>query len=151
VLTPLSRKKCIFRSALKPMDAAYIAGLIDGEGTITLSRKHRNDNRQLALSISNNEKRLLEFVLEKVGAGHISSKRVYSEKHFPNAAYKITNRQALDLLEQITPFLQSYKQERAKLVLNDYVRLSPRNGKYTPQQNDERETFIKNFFDIQPV
>lgn len=136
---------------LKPMDAAYIAGLIYGEGTITLSRKHRNDNRQLVLSISNNEKRLLVFVLEKVGAGHISSKRVYSEKHAPNAAYKITNRQALDLLEQITPFLQSYKQERAKLVLKDYVRLTPRNGKYTPRQSDERETFIKNFFEIQPM
>jgi hypothetical protein len=36
---------------LRTIDAAYIAGLIDGEGTITLSRKHRNENRQLAISI----------------------------------------------------------------------------------------------------
>jgi len=35
------------------IDAAYIAGLIDGEGTITLTRKHRNGNRQLAITISN--------------------------------------------------------------------------------------------------
>lgn len=33
-------------------DAAYIAGLIDGEGTVTLTRKHRNENRQLCVSIS---------------------------------------------------------------------------------------------------
>ena len=31
---------------LSEIDAAYIAGLIDGEGTVTLTRKHRNENRQ---------------------------------------------------------------------------------------------------------
>ena len=36
-------------------DAAYIAGLIDGEGTVTLSRRHRNENRQLVISISNTD------------------------------------------------------------------------------------------------
>ena len=30
--------------SLDPRDAAYTAGLIDGEGTITLSREHRNEN-----------------------------------------------------------------------------------------------------------
>jgi len=38
---------------ISKIDAAYIAGLIDGEGTITLSRKHKNENRQLVVSISN--------------------------------------------------------------------------------------------------
>jgi hypothetical protein len=33
---------------LSKTDAAYIAGLIDGEGTVTLTRKHRNENRQIA-------------------------------------------------------------------------------------------------------
>jgi hypothetical protein len=37
---------------LSPTDAAYIAGLIDGEGTVTLSRKHRDENRQLVVSIT---------------------------------------------------------------------------------------------------
>ena len=35
---------------LAETDAAYIAGLIDGEGTVTLTRKHRNKNRQLCVS-----------------------------------------------------------------------------------------------------
>ena len=43
---------------LSLQDAAYLAGLIDGEGTVTLTRKHRNENRQLAGSISNTEKTL---------------------------------------------------------------------------------------------
>jgi hypothetical protein len=36
-------------------EAAYLAGLIDGEGTVTLSRKHAGDMRQLVVSISNTE------------------------------------------------------------------------------------------------
>ena len=40
---------------LSAADAAYLAGLIDGEGTVTLSRKHAGDMRQLVVSISNTE------------------------------------------------------------------------------------------------
>ena len=60
---------------LSQVDAAYIAGLIDGEGTVTLTRKHRHENRQLAVTISNTELRLLNFVLGTVGAGKITRKR----------------------------------------------------------------------------
>lgn len=40
---------------LKLTDATYIAGLIDGEGTINLTREHRSENRHLVVSISNTE------------------------------------------------------------------------------------------------
>ena len=36
---------------LSPHDAAYIAGLIDGEGSILLTRRHRGDHRQLVITI----------------------------------------------------------------------------------------------------
>ena len=55
-------------AVLADTDAAYIAGLVDGEGTITLSRRHREDTRQLVVSIANTEVHLLEYVL-KVVAG----------------------------------------------------------------------------------
>ena len=42
-------------SSLSPTDAAYVAGIIDGEATITLSRKHAGESRQLVISISNTE------------------------------------------------------------------------------------------------
>lgn len=48
------------------VEASYIAGLIDGEGTITLSRKHRNENRQLVISISNTEDKLLNYVRNSI-------------------------------------------------------------------------------------
>ncbi len=67
---------------LSTEDAAYIAGLIDGEGTITLTRLHVGEHRRLVLSISNNDRRLLEFVKSSVGGGKITGKRCYCENHY---------------------------------------------------------------------
>ena len=121
--------------------AAYIAGLIDGEGTITLTRMHLGENRRLVVSISNNDVSLLKFVQAKIGAGKITTKKTYSERHACSFAYQISSRQALDLLRQISPYLKTYKAKRAKLVLNDYLRLTPRNGPYTPEISDSRLEF----------
>ncbi len=135
---------------LTDCDAAYIAGLIDGEGTVSLTRKHRSDNRQVVVSISNTERPLLEYVIEQVGAGKITAKRTYSNKHTPSFTYAVTNRQALDLLRQIVPYLKTYKAGRTQILLNDYVRLTPRNGKYTESLHAAREDFIRAFFEVEP-
>ena len=135
---------------LSPVDAAYLAGLIDGEGTIALTRKHREGNRQLFVSISSTERNILEHVLRTVGAGKITNKRTDRKHHSPSGAYAVANRQALELLKQIVPYLQSYKAERARLVLINYLRLTPRNGRYSPQQFKERELFIKQFLELRP-
>lgn len=36
---------------MKDWEAAYIAGIIDGEGTITLTRMHRNEHRRHVLQL----------------------------------------------------------------------------------------------------
>ena len=135
---------------LTPVDAAYIAGLIDGEGTITLTRKHRNENRQLAISISSTEKNLLEFVLSTAGVGKITNKRIAKAHHTPSYVYAVYNRQALDLLEQIFANLRGYKSRRAALILRDYIKLTPRNGKYTPEQHASRKQFENSVLEIKP-
>jgi hypothetical protein len=83
---------------LSECDAAYLAGLVDADGTITVTRKHSNENRHPALSISNTDIDLLKFVSEKVGAGKITSKRVVHQNHTPSFAYVVYNRQALNLM-----------------------------------------------------
>ena len=131
-------------------EAAYVAGLIDGEGTISLTRKHRIDNRQLVVSISSTERHMLEYVRDVVGAGRITNKRTYQPNHSPSFTYTITNRQALTLLKQIAPYLRSYKVDRANLILEHYLRLTPRNGRYSIQLTRERETFIQQFLSLRP-
>ena len=135
-------------SKLDPVVAGYIAGLIDGEGTVTLTRVHRNESRRLVVSISNNDRRLLEFVREAVGAGRITRKRTYAASHAPSFTYQISSRQALELLRQTSTLLRSYKAGRAALALSDYVRLTPRNGKYEAHLRAQRTTFEVEFLAI---
>ncbi|MES9938517.1 MAG: LAGLIDADG family homing endonuclease [Sedimenticola sp.] len=138
-------------NSLSPADAAYIAGLIDGEGTISLTRRHKNERRQLVISISNTELELLDYALKTIGAGKITGKRKYKAHHSTGFTYSISNRQALILLEQIQPFIRSYKAKRAKLILKDYIRLTPRNGKYSAQLLIERGRFEEQFLQIKAV
>ncbi len=135
---------------LQPVDAAYVAGLIDGEGTISLARKHRDDNRQLVVTISSTERAILEHVSEVAGAGKITGKKTYQAHHAPSFTYCITNRQALDLLSQTFPYLKSYKAARARLVLEKYLDLTPRNGRYTAELWAEREAFVEQFLSVRP-
>lgn len=133
---------------LAPEQAAYLAGLVDGEGTITLTRMHRHENRRLAVSISNNDVSLLKFVKTTVGAGKITTKKTYSERHARSFAYQISSRQALDLLRQLAPYLKTYKAERAMLALDAYRRLTPRNGRYRPDIAASRREFERRLLAI---
>lgn len=133
---------------LAAADAAYIAGLVDGEGTITLSRRHARDRRQLVVSIANTERPLLDFVLERVGTGKITRKRTSAAHHTPSYCYSIANRQALALVAQLQPYLRSHKRDRASLILSNYLRVTPRNGKYTTATEQDRWTFEQKFFAI---
>ncbi len=136
---------------LSQIDAAYIAGLVDGEGTVTLGRKHAGENRQLVVSISNTEVAILDYVLEAVGAGKVTRKRTAAANHTPSLTYAVWNRQALSLLEQIEPHLRSYKGQRAQLIIADYVRLTPRNGKYGAGAKEARDAFAHKVLEIRPT
>lgn len=114
---------------------------------MSLSRRHRNENRRFVISISNTDAQLLNYVRQAVGAGRITRKRISNSNHTPSA---IDNRHALDLLRQIAPYLRTYKAERAKLVLAHYLRLTPRNGKYSPSQKKEHGAFVTKFLLMNP-
>lgn len=136
---------------LSVTDAAYLAGIIDGQGTISLSRKHRTDNRQLAISVSSTERPILEYIQTACGVGKITGKRNYNSKHAPSYTYTVCNRQALSLLEQISQYLQRYKKRRCNMILTDYLTLTPRNGKYTPELAARRIDFEMRFLATKPT
>jgi hypothetical protein len=80
--------------------------------------------------------------------GKITNKRISKANHTPSFTYQAANRQALDILKQIADHLKSYKVDRARLALQDYTRLTPRNGRYSPVQLQERTQFIEKFLAI---
>jgi hypothetical protein len=135
---------------LSPEEAAYLAGLIDGEGTVTLTAEHPGEKRQIVLSISNTDRDLLEFVQTTIGAGCISGKRTYSERHTPSFAYKLTNRQALDVLAQVASHLRTYRRKRAGMAIERYISVTPRNGKYSETLLRLRSDFEKEFLALGP-
>jgi len=133
---------------LSPPEAAYVAALIDGEGTITLTRHNKSEYRRLEIGISGTELKLIKWVKNLLGVGQIKLKRARNKKWALCYTYRICNRQAFNLLIQTLPYLQTYKRERTKLILKNYVRLTPRNGKYSPELLSQREKFIEAFFAI---
>jgi hypothetical protein len=140
----------VVNAALSLIDAAYVAGLVDGEGTVTLSRRHAADRRQLVVSVANTDHALRAYVTSPIEAGKITSKRIASDRHTPSFCYSLSNRQALALLEQIAPYLRTYKRGRASLALAHYVELTPRNGKYTPELHQRRLAFEATFLSLAP-
>jgi hypothetical protein len=139
---------CTSLRKLTVSEAAYLAGIIDGEGTITLTRTHRGENRRPVVSISNTELPLLVYVRSVVGAGRITTKARTRTHHSPGFAYSLRSRQALELLEQVSPYLRTYRSARARLLLDDYLRLTPRNGRYTPEGREARRGLEDRFFAI---
>ncbi|MCA9476377.1 MAG: LAGLIDADG family homing endonuclease [Nitrospira sp.] len=135
---------------LSPLEAGYLAGLIDGEGTITLSRRNLNKHRALVITISSTELSILKYVQAITGVGKITNKRITKANHTPSFTYQVANRQALYILKQIADYLRSYKADRARLALIEYPRLTPRNGRYSPLQLQERTQFIEKFLGIRP-
>jgi hypothetical protein len=84
----------------------------------------------------------------QIGVGKITRKKTTSDRHTPSFCYSISSRQALSLLRQIAPHLRSYKRQRAELLLERYVALTPRNGKYTANQLAYRREFESDFLNV---
>lgn len=130
--------------------AAYIAGLVDADGTVSLARTHAGRNRHPIVSISNTDRALLVCVLDQVGAGKITTKKTVSVRHTLSFTYAIHSREALILLEQLQPYLKTYKSIRAQQITAQYLAVTPRDGKYTGELRQARETFEQRILDIKP-
>jgi hypothetical protein len=133
---------------LTESEAGYVAGIVDGEGTITLTRTHRGENRRPVISISSTEQPLLLYVRSVIGAGRITCKKCERAHHAPAFAYTISSRQALSVLRQISGLLRTYKAKRAGLLMNEYLLVTPRNGRYDARLRSAKEDFERRFFAI---
>lgn len=135
---------------LKPVEKGYVAGILDGEGTVTLSIKQKGGTEHLAVYVSNTEAPLMEYLVAVVGAGKITRKLPAKTHHSIAYTYALYNQQALALLRQVVPYMRTYKAKRSRLALKSYTAMTPRNGKYTPIQIESRKIFVRALMDILP-
>lgn len=80
--------------------------------------------------------------------GRITRKRTYKPSHAESYTYQVSGRQALAVLRQIVPFMKSYKAARATLALQNYIKLTPRNGRYTERTRLARVEFERELLAI---
>jgi len=105
---------------LSPTVAAYIAGFLDGDGSIILYK--RRTKVALRVSFTNCKKPVLEWIREQTGIGNITSKTLYSSKHAPGWHLLINSEAAQTLLVQVVPYMH-IKRLRAQLAIEFHERL----------------------------
>ena len=137
---------------LSDIDVGYIAGMIDGEGSVSLQknpvRNRTNTLRHPVVSIWNADVQMLKYIQQVTGIGKVSKPTMYSKNYLPSYYFWVESTKAIKLLEVITPHLKTYKKRRAEMILKDYERLTPKNGKYTPKLLQEKEQFVNEFFKL---
>ena len=102
--------------------ASYLAGLVDGEGSIFLYG--RNEVACLRLTIANTKIKVLEWVKEITGVGSIvvTRQQQVSYKHSTAYHWQVNSEGAESVIKQIRPYL-IIKQVQADLALETQARL----------------------------
>lgn len=131
-------------------EKAYIAGIIDGEGSIMLIKFHNNQFPSPCVSISSTTIELLDWIKNKTGVGKIVRKKNYNiEKHKTSFTYTVKYDDAIELLKEIEPYLiLKIKKKKAQLIINEYKNVTPRNGRYSIEMLDIKSQFYENFINI---
>lgn len=102
---------------LSPTDAAYIAGFLDGEGSIILYKRKPTDTRvALRVSFANCDWTVLEWIRTTCGVGNITHKNGTSE-HREGYLLLLNSDPACGLLEQVRPYLK-IKGEQADIAID---------------------------------
>jgi hypothetical protein len=128
-------------------EKAYIAGIIDGEGSIMLTRLHKNQYHSPCVSIASTDSELLQWVKVTIGSGKITSKKNYNEeKHKNSYTYTIIYDDAINLLKDIEPYLViSKKKARAQHIILKYKEVTIRNVRYKETQKLAKEPSYTDF------
>lgn len=121
------------KKTLTDIQLAYIAGLIDGEGCISIhigqDKRGRKRRFDVWINISNTDVRMLAWLKATVGAGdiHVASKRVNPRW---NTAYgwRVTGRYAADLLRLVKDYLV-IKTDQAEIALEFQTLKTTRRGR----------------------
>ncbi|MDF2037534.1 LAGLIDADG family homing endonuclease [Cytobacillus oceanisediminis] len=135
---------------MESCEAGYIAGIIDGEGTITLTRMHASEHRRPCITIASTDKELLIYI-QTLTSGSIINKKNYKPGIHKNSfSLNIKQKEkVMFLLKQVSPYLRvNKKRNRALWILDNYERVTPRNGKYNVEKLKQKLLFEEDFFKI---
>jgi hypothetical protein len=132
---------------ISAVDIGYIAGLIDGEGSILLRRRSLGRSRVPAISVANNSRGLVEWLRQKIG-GSLITKRTYGKNDRTAYEWRVKDAKAMGVLAVVAPYLRDErKKARAELILAEYPFVKrPPGHKFSPEQFAARLDFEERFF-----
>ena len=109
-------------------DAAYLAGLFDGEGSVyfkkTRQKKHQRPGKPIhnvmviRMEIAMTDKSVLEWVWETTGVGAFGPRKV-KEGYKPQWRWRAAHRDALKVCKELWPFAQT-KLHKIEQVIDHY-------------------------------
>jgi len=131
---------------MKRDDRIYTAALVDGEGSVTLTKHQGNEHRFPGLTVPSTTYVFMAF-LKRTFGGHISTKKRYKKTYSKSWVWAVRTDRALRVLSAIVPFMKEpEKVRRINLLLKYYKKVTPRNGKYTAKLLKEKKKFESRFF-----
>lgn len=119
---------------------AYIAGIIDGEGTVTLTKQHKNETETPCVTVANNDLDLLKWIKSKVG-GVIVNKKKRMFHHRNSYAWQIKQNRAISFLNEVKQYL-IIKKQHADLITSRYKIVTHRAGKYSQQMLEKKKELV---------
>ena len=126
-------------------EAAYAAGILDGEGSISITRNHSGRWPSPQVSVASTDRELLDWLQARFG-GAISTKQPCQPQHSISYDWKLTDRRTLRFLQVVRPYLViERKLRRCDLLLQAYLECTPRNGRYTEDMLLKKQAFLDNF------
>lgn len=117
------------------VDLHYVAGLIDGEGTVGLEPQSGTRFRGPFVSVPSTSMGIIRWLQAHYPGGVVSTRRSGNDRHADCYVWKLRGSKALVLLTKVWPLLQEEnKRERARLLAEEYRPSTVANGRYTETQ-----------------
>lgn len=111
----LSRVRQATIGQLTDLEAAYCAGLFDGEGSVVMWDRGHGGRPQLRCTVANTYRPVVEWLRATLGTGSIVTKKYtrLGQEHYLDAyTFQVYGQNAVEWLRQMLPFL-IIKREKA--------------------------------------
>ena len=121
--------------------------MLDADGCITM---YRNGTFRKPVIVVDNTDREIIDELVRLHGGSVVRKKKYSAHHRQAWSWRVlgTNN-IIAFLEKVYPFMRcAFKRERARMFLEEWREVTPRNGRYTPEQRRGKMAFEKRFMNL---
>jgi endonuclease/exonuclease/phosphatase (EEP) superfamily protein YafD len=132
-------------------DIIYLAGLVDGEGTVSMAKEKQTGLRFPTLSVASTTTELVDWCKATFGGIRRQNRKKDLRYKTEKTAFSwlIGHDRAMQLMRQVLPHMKEpKKRRRIEFILQHYKAVTMRNGHYSPERFAAKMKFQDDFFAI---